>query len=726
MAVKMRCLVLSLLYLAILQSALSQQSGSIPDRLRQKLDEYTSAVPREEIYLHADRDIYVSGEEMWFKLYLIDRKSSKPSFNSSIAYVELLNADSRPVVQKRILLSQGFGSGQVLLPDSLSSGTYTLRAYTSWMKNFLPENCFMKDISIYNSLSDKVFKGKLSLTSNSVKGIAEKAGTSGTDKSINLNINNSRKDSLIIFVETKSSYISENSNDFFVVIQTRGNIVNISSGKAAEGKARVSVSKSSLREGIQQITLFDSNGRPVSWRNIYIRGEDKNQVVINSADSVSRRNKLTVDIEPSKISSSSSGLTNMSISVSPFLKDRETVDIDDYMVFGTEYASPGRNFTRGRKIKEIPAGEIDSILQNDRSNWIDWTVILSDSLPDFRYQFEREEHHLIGQLLTGDNLNAPPSELVFLCKPGKQATFQYARSDKNGNFTLDIPFDEKPQDLILMPDNAAGNYKIRIESSFSDQYPGFASFNDSTRNPLPLQVSDWCMNHQVMRIYGSPVHGSQIKPVFNPMPPVRFYGKPDIELILADYISLPTMQEVFFELLPRVNLKKKSSGFEISISDRVDDSRYVLMPCIMIDGVIIRDAALIEGLDPELVEKIDVIKEKFVVGGYAFQGLVNVITRSGNFSSVLLPDYMVRMSYRVTDPVSSFASPDYSSAESAAQRIPDFRNTIYWNPSVMTDNSGRAKIEFWSSDGVSEYEINLQGIDSEGKLVSVRKTIRLK
>ncbi len=353
-------------------------------------------------------------------------------------------------------------------------------------------------------------------------------------------------------------------------------------------------------------------------------------------------------------------------------------------------------------------------------------MILSDSLPDFRYQFEKEEHHLTGQLLTGDNRHAPLSELVFLCTPGKQAGFQYARTDKNGNFTFDIPFDEKPQDLILMPDNAAGNYKIRIESSFSDQYPGFVVFNDTTRNPLPLQVSDWCMNHQVMRIYGSAIHGSPVNPVFKPTTPVRFYGKPDIELILADYISLPTMQEVFFELLPRVNLKKKNSGFEISISDRVDDSKYVLMPCLMIDGVIIRDASLIEGLDPELVEKIDVIKEKFVVGSYAFQGLVNVITRSGNFSSVSLPDYMVRMSYRVTDPVSSFTSPDYSSAESAAQRIPDFRNTIYWNPAVQPDNSGRAKIEFWTSDGVSDYEINLQGIDPGGNLVSVRKIISVK
>jgi hypothetical protein len=416
----------------------------------------------------------------------------------------------------------------------------------------------------------------------------------------------------------------------------------------------------------------------------------------------------------------------MSISVSPVVKGQKHVDIDDYMVFGTEFASPGSDFTRGRKIEEIPATEIDSILLNAGSNWIDWAAVLSDSLPAFRYRFEKEEHDLMGQLLTGDNRPAPFSELVFLCTPGKKAGFQYARTDRNGNFTLKIPIDEKPKDLILMPENATGNYRIRIESSFSDQVPRSSVMIDSSWNLVPLQVSDWGMNHQVMRIYGSSVHGSPVKPVFKPMKPVRFYGKPDIELNMAEYISLPTMQEVFFELLPRVNLKKRNLGYEISISDRVDDSKYVLMPCLMIDGVIIRDASMIEALDPELVEKIDVIKEKFVVGNYTFQGLVNVITKSGNFINVSLPDYMVRMSYRVTDPMVSFISPDYSTPESAAVRIPDFRNTIYWNPSVIPDNSGKAKIEFWSSDVVSDYEINLQGIGSDGKPVSVRKVVSVK
>lgn len=59
-------------------------------------------------------------------------------------------------------------------------------------------------------------------------------------------------------------------------------------------------------------------------------------------------------------------------------------------------------------------------------------------------------------------------------------------------------------------------------------------------------------------------------------------------------------------------------------------------------------------------------------------------------------------------------------------RIPDFRNTLYWNPSVKPDKDGRIGIEFWTSDFTTDYEINIQGITSEGKAFSIKKIIRVK
>ena len=120
------------------------------------------------------------------------------------------------------------------------------------------------------------------------------------------------------------------------------------------------------------------------------------------------------------------------------------------------------------------------------------------------------------------------------------------------------------------------------------------------------------------------------------------------------------------------------------------------------------------------------LKSRYFVGNYLFHGLVNVITRAGDFSNIPLPDYAVRLPYLATDQAAAFPLPDYTLPENKKSRIPDFRNTMYWNPSVIPDKEGKAKIEFWTSDYKSDYEINIQGIAGDGNFVSIRKEIKVK
>jgi hypothetical protein len=309
--------------------------------------------------------------------------------------------------------------------------------------------------------------------------------------------------------------------------------------------------------------------------------------------------------------------------------------------------------------------------------------------------------------------------------PGKNATFQYAITDENGNFVFTIPLDNKNKDLIIQPEETDRNDNIKIETSFSEKYPEFVPVKDNSSERLPQDVSKLGINYQVMKIYKSDEIAEKSAPVVFTGGSQRFYGKPDIELIMDDYIKLPVMQEVFFELIPGVFLRKKKTDYEITIADPVENRVYDKPPLLLIDGVVIKDPAVIANLDPELVEKIDAVKSRYFIGEYMFYGLVNVITRAGDFSNITLPDYAVRLPYRITEPVNSFLSPDYSSQEKRQNRIPDFRNTLYWNSSVETDKDGRASIEFWGSDIDSEYAISIEGFTGTGISVSAKKNFRL-
>jgi hypothetical protein len=205
----------------------------------------------------------------------------------------------------------------------------------------------------------------------------------------------------------------------------------------------------------------------------------------------------------------------------------------------------------------------------------------------------------------------------------------------------------------------------------------------------------------------------------------RFYGTPDFELIMKDFIQIGSMEEVFFELVPHVSMDHTNSIYQMTV---VDAFRNNLdgTPCVMIDGVILNDLSVIANLDPELVEKIDVIWEEYRVGEYLFNGIVNIISKMGDYRSISLPPDAIRLQYAVIDTVCSFVSPDYSLSEMKNSRAADYRNTLYWNPSIKADIEGNAKIEFWSADIKSDYLMNIQGITSEGKTISLRKILKVK
>ena len=115
------------------------------------LNQYRSQYIQEKLYVHTDKDSYLSREICWFRIYYLDALFNNPITISKIAYVEILDRNNRPVIQQKVSLKPGESNGSIIIPVNIPSGTYTLRAYTNWMKNFGPENFFEKPIRIINT-----------------------------------------------------------------------------------------------------------------------------------------------------------------------------------------------------------------------------------------------------------------------------------------------------------------------------------------------------------------------------------------------------------------------------------------------------------------------------------------------------------------------------------------------------------------------------------------------
>ena len=124
-------------------------------------------------------------------------------------------------------------------------------------------------------------------------------------------------------------------------------------------------------------------------------------------------------------------------------------------------------------------------------------------------------------------------------------------TDTTGKFVFGIPIIEGVRDLVIQPEKVIRNNTIKMESSFSEVVYPFEGSGFSDRE-IPAYVPDMSAHYQVAKIYGTSYTGNiPGKPLIH-RETKRFYGKPDIELVMDDYIKIPVMQEVFFELLPGV------------------------------------------------------------------------------------------------------------------------------------------------------------------------------
>jgi hypothetical protein len=107
---------------------------------------------QEKIFIHTDKNTYIAGETVFFKVYAVDGIFHLRSDLSKVCYVELIDSGNKPSRQVKVAISNGIGNSSITLPDSLPSDSYRLIGYTSWMKNFSPEYFFSKTLSVINPL----------------------------------------------------------------------------------------------------------------------------------------------------------------------------------------------------------------------------------------------------------------------------------------------------------------------------------------------------------------------------------------------------------------------------------------------------------------------------------------------------------------------------------------------------------------------------------------------
>ena len=95
---------ISLLFSIIVSLYAFQEHPPFEEEISDRFYNLFQKYPKEKLYLHTDKDIYIAGDTVWFRSYMVNAFTNIPILLSRLIYVEL--SDKRDSVIQRLKFSE--------------------------------------------------------------------------------------------------------------------------------------------------------------------------------------------------------------------------------------------------------------------------------------------------------------------------------------------------------------------------------------------------------------------------------------------------------------------------------------------------------------------------------------------------------------------------------------------------------------------------------------------
>ena len=647
--------------------------------IQQRILDYYKRVPQEQIYVHTDRPYYVPGDTVWFRAHLVDAVTHTPISRSRYVYVELLDQQADTLMQRVVVKcdNDGVFANALLLPKTIRGGSYTLAAYTQWMRNFPAERFFYKQL---------VVVGNSSLTDwqSEPDGLAVRTLRTHspllTDSTLELG---QRKGQLLIqlnkTIDKPLACVLYGSGNLIVADYTPGKVLRIDS--------------QTLRPGSLSVAMVNrETGAIIAEGQTNIEGKDAQVTISGKAQSNNNPMELNIDVADAD---GTPLYGNFSFSVT------------DYDVVQPDTLQPAID----KSLSQQPA---DYSLAN----------MLSGRFPEIDYGFQTSQ--TISGSIRGTIFKKVKHPKLMLFRPdtGFRTTFELGDSSRFTINGLDFPdgttyvlegmrrtgstsLVQLNIDSISYPQLHVPQWSIQkldIPEGFNKQAKEQVMYGSIDREiELPEVVKEKKRQHKPTNLMG--------------VPPFRAFYDDDPMLnnfhsmeILLSTLGIPVYRDAEGELQVRARSGSVSANYH-GPTIYIDEFRCNVEELLM--------------LQPSTIESIEwfdhVGAAHMTIYGWnvSTSGLLLVRQKPGLHGRIFRPLSMATVQPQGWKPSIEFYSPQYT--DPTAKARPDHRTTLYWNPKVETDDNGHATVRFYASDVSKRYLVTLEGVSNDG--IIVQKTV---
>ena len=545
-----------------------------------------------------------------------------------------------------------------------------------------------------------------------------------------LSVNNTNPDKLIVNIVTTE--IVQPDGKFTLVAQTNGLVNFVAKNKLQAQSFTAEIPKSRFPTGILQLTVFSPTNEPVAERLVFINHSDLLKVDLSTTKTVFEKREKVSLVLNAKDAKDKAIVGSFSVAVIdetkvPFNESAETTIISNLLLSSDLKGfieDPNYYFT---DINEDKIRQLDILLLTQGWRRFEWKNILSNSFPNLAFQPETTME-ISGRVKA---LNGKPvvGGKVTLFSSAGDVFLMDTLTDVNGEFRFqDLNFSDSTK-FIVQARNEKDRKNVEIELN---RIP--AQLVTKNKNEAMLEVN---VNRSILpylqnsknqfdelRRYGvigrsimlSEVKVVEKKPILKNSSNLNGAGNADAVIKSEDLQYCAFLSQC---LQGRVAGIIVSNGIVYSTRSMNSSFRGPVPMQIVIDGMMV-EPEFISSINPIDVESIEVLKSGANTAIYGVRGGGGVLiinTKRGevnrdyrNYAPGII-SYNPKGLYKGRE----FYSPNYADPK-ISTKMADFRTTIYWNPNVISDSTGKANVEFYNGDGTGTYKAIVEGIDINGKI----------
>lgn len=716
--------------------------------------------PMEMLYLQTSKSTYETGEDLWFKAYQLDAQSFGLSGKSKTLYLQMINPADSVVWQEKYPIENGIASGHVYIDEKLFEGDYLLRGYTrySFYKNdtigMIPPRTIriVKNISRFvtpDALQDTTFRfGMFSEGGNLIYDIQSRLAFKATDgkgnpvfvegtiyqdneplievksihygmgailftplqgKTYRVELKNGKSYPLPTIYsqgmvlrlakqgKKQLSFMVSQSNNLpdqqiYLVGQMRGMVCCMAKG-VLKDNLKISIPLDNfLYQGIAEFTLFDSRMQPMAERLVYIHPRKKLYITAKpEKECYTLREKGSINI---KVTDEEGNPVRADLGVSvydqAYNNPANPVNILSYCYLSSQIR--GNIYDPAYYFDERNNGRTEGmellLLTQGWRRYV-WNTIN----PSCGGQsFLTDEINGIQTLKSKKKVEQKQETEQLIQISGADGNTQFIWTDSIGNFTVDTEILKQLRGgyVYLKP---MLSKEFKPELSITDYFPLIDTIRRNKSSYYPLLDLSQMIKTQV----------------------------PDMPIVSNDSTIL--LDEVVITRKARKLFRDKMMGRLDSLAQINLNSAYVCTTCNYLINYRADYSAHHNEFghcpaqgrkQPVHGEKYEIAKFKYYKDNYFMVEDRQTIVYQG---PLFTEEELLRMNnlwrtkgYYTTR---EFYQPDEVDIQLST---PDARNTLLWEPSVITDEKGEATVSFYCSDINTRFIGVIEGVDGTGLL----------